>query len=35
MKWTVDPDDSNSMTFENVVNLDGELTTNRAELRKI
>ena len=34
MRWTMDPNDSTSMVYEYAVNLDGELTTNRAELRK-
>ena len=35
MKWTTDPDNPNIMIFENSVHLDGELTNNRAEIRKI
>tara|TARA_B100000745_G_scaffold297096_1_gene243483 strand:+ start:276 stop:830 length:555 start_codon:yes stop_codon:yes gene_type:complete len=35
MKWTTDLDNPNTMIFENSVHLDGELTNNRAELRKI
>ena len=35
MKWTMDAEDSNSMKFENTVNLDGEQTKNKAELRRI
>ena len=35
MKWTTDPANPNTMIFENSVHLDGELTNNRAELRKI
>ena len=34
MKWTMDTSDSNSMVYEYTVYLDGELTSNRAELRK-
>ena len=35
MKWTTDPENPNIMIFENSVHLDGELTNNRAEIRKI
>ena len=35
MKWTMDAEDSNSMKFENTVNLDGEQIKNKAELRRI
>jgi len=31
----MDAEDSNSMKFENTVNLDGEQTKNKAELRRI
>ena len=34
MKWTMDPNDSNSMVYEYTVHLNGELTTNRATLKK-
>ena len=34
MKWTMDASDSNSMVYEYTVYLDGELTSNRAELKK-
>ena len=34
MRWTLDSSDSNSMVYEYTVNLDGELTTNRAELKR-
>ena len=34
MKWTMDANDSNSMVYEYTVYLDGELTSNRAELKK-
>ena len=34
MKWTMDASDPNAMVFENSVLLDGEVTNNRAELRR-
>ena len=34
MKWTMDASDSNSMVYEYTVYLDGELTSNRAELKR-
>jgi hypothetical protein len=34
MRWTIDSSDSNSMVYEYTVNLDGELTTNRAEVKR-
>ena len=34
MKWTMNSVDENSMIFENKVNLDGEMTTNRAVLKR-
>ena len=34
MKWTMDTNDSNSMVYEYTVYLNGELTNNRAELKK-
>ena len=34
MKWTMDASDSNSMVYEYTVYLYGELTSNRAELKK-
>ena len=34
MKWTMNSKDENSMIFENKVTLDGELTTNRAVLKR-
>ena len=34
MKWTMSPNDSTSMVYEYTANLAGELTSNRAELRK-
>jgi hypothetical protein len=34
MKWTMDANDPNAMVFENSVLLDGEVTNNRAELRR-
>ena len=35
MKWTMDTKNANSMTFENTVKLDGENTSNRAELKRV
>ena len=35
MKWTMDSSNSNEMTYEYTVYLDGELSSNKAELRKI
>lgn len=35
MKWTMDSSDSSEMTYEYTVYLDGELSSNKAELRKI
>ena len=34
MKWTMDASDPNAMVFENSVLLDGEVTNNRAELKR-
>ena len=34
MRWTLDSSDSNLMVYEYTVNLDGELTANRAELKR-
>ena len=34
MKWTMDASDSNSMVYEYTVYLDGELTSNRAALKR-
>jgi len=34
MRWTIDSSDSNSMVYEYTVNQDGELTTNRAEVKR-
>ena len=35
MKWTMDPKDSGKMTFENTAIIDGELTDNSAQLKKV
>jgi hypothetical protein len=35
MKWTMDSSNSNEMIYEYTVYLDGELSSNKAELRKI
>ena len=35
MKWTMDESDANSMIYEYTVYLDGELSSNRAELKKL
>ena len=35
MKWTMDASDANSMIYEYTVYLDGELSSNRAELKKL
>ena len=35
MKWTMDVSDANSMIYEYTVYLDGELSSNRAELKKL
>ena len=34
MKWTMDASNPNAMVFENSVLLDGEVTNNRAELKR-
>jgi hypothetical protein len=34
MRWTMDASDSNSMVYEYTVYLNGELTSNRAELKR-
>ena len=34
MRWTLDSSDSNLMVYEYTVNLNGELTANRAELKR-
>ena len=34
MKWTMDPENPNTMIFENTVVLDGQVTNNRAELSR-
>ncbi|MDG1702665.1 MAG: hypothetical protein P8I46_00460 [Pseudomonadales bacterium] len=34
MKWTMDANNPNSMVFENTVVIDGEETSNRAELKR-
>ena len=34
MRWTMDSSDANSMVYEYTASMDGELTTNRAELRR-
>ena len=35
MKWTMDASDANSMIYECTVYLDWELSSNRAELKKL
>ena len=34
MRWTMDASDSDSMVYEYTVYLNGELTSNRAELKR-